>query len=372
MIHLRLAKVEDVAGFSVTNVEKGNYFWLLVKGSITSDQPEFHTYIEQFESVLLNKAGVLPNSVYQFLAVIHEDLSSDLYINDFMVEIELMAKRDIQKAEHVALTDIADIRKLRFPEISVAPTDRVIYCFKGNWKFGLFFDLTRELNVDQMELDLGQLFRLLAFQHVYESLESESQFEAMKKDGWFPFIEIAGHEYKILLRCYENKFNFESQIDEIVKSFDQKRIEKITSKWWRKQIFAEKKDTLQAGVNAFLRGDKEGNISCIKTLLSEAEGIMRIQYLRDTGRGKNTRVQELLTYIVEIGRKKSGSNYSLFLPAKFFEYLRDVTFAQFDLEADKVDLSRHSSSHGVAKPESYTGAKALQAILILDQLYFYM
>lgn len=372
MTHLRLAKVEDIAGFTVTNVKQGNYFWALVRGTITSDQPEFHRYIEQLESVLLNKAGVLPNSVYQFLAVIHEDLSSDLYINDFKVVIEAMAKRDIQKSEHVTLTDIADIRRLRFLEISVIPTDRLVFCFKVSWKFGLFFDLTRELNVDEMELDSGRLFRLLAFQHVYESLENEPQFEAMERDGWFPFIEIAGHEYKILLRCYEDKFDFESQIEQIIRSFDQNRIEKIVGRWWRKQVFQEKRDILQAGVNAFLRGDKEDNISCIKTLLSEAEGIMRLQYLKDAGKGKSVKVQELLTYILEKGRKKSGSDSSLFLPAKFFEYLRDVIFAQFDLEADQVSLSRHSSSHGVAKTESYTSARALQAILIIDQLYFYI
>ena len=372
MRHIHLDIVNDIAGFTVTNVERGNYFLLLQRAIVTSDQPEFHRYIKQLGNIFLNKAGVATDAVYRFLAVAHEDLGGDIYINDFPVLIEAMAKRDIDKDERVALTDIADIRRQRFPEVEIAPADRVIYCFKVNWKFGLFFDLTRQLDVEAMELDLGRLYRLLSFQHVYESLESGAQFEEMKKDGWFPVIEIAAHEYNVLVQCYQNRFNFENRIDEVVRSFDKQRIARITGKWWRKQVFDEKRDILQAGVNAFLSGDKEGNINCIKTLLGEVEGIMRHQYLSATGKGKKVTVQQLLTYVLEKGRNKSGSDYSLFLPARFFEYLRDVTFAQFDLEADRVDLSRHTSSHGVAKAEAYTRAKALQVILIVDQLYFYI
>ena len=102
------------------------------------------------------------------------------------------------------------------------------------------------------------------------------------------------------------------------------------------------------------------------------EGIIRLQYFRDTGKGKKVRLQDLLTHLVEKGKTKSGSDYSLFLPLPFLNYLKDIVFADFDLETGQVDLSRHSSSHGVAKAEAYTKTKALQAILVLDQIYFYI
>ena len=154
--------------------------------------------------------------------------------------------------------------------------------------------------------------------------------------------------------------------------FDKARIEKITNKWWGKQIIGDKKEILQAGINAFLRGDNEGNINCIKTLLPEVEGIIRLQYFSDTGKGKKVSVPKLLTHLAEKGKTKAGSDYSLFLPLAFLNYLKDVVFSDFNLEIGQLDLSRHSSSHGVAKAEAYTRIKALQMILVLDQIYFYI
>ncbi len=60
------------------------------------------------------------------------------------------------------------------------------------------------------------------------------------------------------------------------------------------------------------------------------------------------------------------------MPSAFLNYLKDIVFADFNLETGQLDLSRHSSSHGVAKAEDYTKAKALQTILVLDQIYFYI
>ena len=60
-------------------------------------------------------------------------------------------------------------------------------------------------------------------------------------------------------------------------------------------------------------------------------------------------------------------NYAIFL-----QYLKEVVFANFDVNQGKVDLSRHSSSHGVAEVEKYTKERALQMILILDQIFFYL
>ncbi len=371
-IQFHLDAVQDIGGFSLINVEKGHYFWLLTRATTNSDKPEFYSYIEQLSNPFFNKVKVFPNAVYQFLILIHKDLSADLYINDFPVEIEIMAKRDLKKMELVTQRDIADIRRLRFPNIGIVETDKLIYCFKVGWKFGLFFDLNRELDTDVMALTLGTLYRYLSFQYVYELLERGTQFEEMTKDGWFPFIEIIGDEYRALNEAYQNKFHFEERIDRVVTSFDKARLEKITDKWWKKPIFADKKNILQAGTNAFLRSDNDGYINCINTLLPQVEGVIRLQYFTDTGKSRKVKAKELLSYLIEKGKGKSGSGESLFLPLHFLKYLNEVVFSDFNLETGKVDLSRHSSSHGVAKAEAYTKTKALQAILVLDQIYFYI
>ena len=369
-IHFHLDAVQDIGGFSLANVEKGNRFLVLTRATTNSDEPEFYRYIEKLSNPLFNKVRIFPNAVCQFLILIHEDLSADLYINDFPVEIEIIAKHNMEKGEAVMQDDIADIRRLRFPSVEIVKTDRVIYCFKVGWKFGLFFDLGRKLDTEAMELGLGKSYRYLSFQYVYEVLKNETQFEEMLRDGWFPFIEIVGGEYKPLSEVYQNKFHFEDAIDKIVGTFDEGRIGKITNRWWGNQLFQGKREILQAGINAFLRGDNEGYINCIKTLLPEVEGIIRYQYLKDTGTSGG--VKKLLPYLIEKGKEKSGSGDSLFLPLHFFKYLNDVVFANFNLETGHVELSRNTATHGVAKAEAYTKIRALQTILVLDQIYFYI
>jgi hypothetical protein len=47
-------------------------------------------------------------------------------------------------------------------------------------------------------------------------------------------------------------------------------------------------------------------------------------------------------------------------------------FQNFDLSTGDIDLSKHTASHGYSSPDQYTKAKGLQAILVLDKLYFYL
>ena len=56
----------------------------------------------------------------------------------------------------------------------------------------------------------------------------------------------------------------------------------------------------------------------------------------------------------------------------FFKYLGDVVFKSFNLDTGEINVSRHSVSHGVAKAEDYNQMKALQGILVLDQMSFYL
>jgi len=373
MTHISLSHVQDIVGFASENAEKGVKIKVISKGSFTSDQKEFYNHTEQISNIFLNRADVLINGVYQFLVIIHKDLSADLYINNFPVVAEIISKRGIQKGEAISQNDIADISKLEFPDVVIEKTDKIIYCFKVGWKFALFFDLDRrhDLEIDNMQLELGTLYRYLQFQYVYNVLESGIQFDEMLSDGWFPFIEIIGGDYKKISEFYQNKFDFDNKMKKLIDSFDQNKIEKITSKWWNNTIFKDKQPLIEAGIKAYLQDDESGFINCIKNLSSEIEGIIRLHYLDETGKGR-VNFLNLMNHLINKGKAKSGSDYSLFLPIPFLKYLKDVFFVDFDLVKGNVKLSRHSSSHGVAKQEDYKKLKALQIIFTLDQVYFYL
>ncbi|MCK4797357.1 MAG: hypothetical protein KAT05_08240 [Spirochaetes bacterium] len=346
---------------------------VISKGSFNSDQKEFYNYTEQISNIFLNREDVLINGVYKFLIIIHKDLSADLYINNFPIIAQIRVKREVQKGETISQNDIADVSKLEFQDIVIEKTDKIIFCFKVGWKFALFFDLDRQhdLKIDHMQLELGTIYRYLQFQYIYNVLESETQFNEMTSDGWFPFIEIIGADYKKLNEFYQNKFDFDNRMKKLIDSFDQIRMEKIMNKWWNNTIFKDKQPLIEAGIKAYLQDDESGFINCIKNLSSEIEGIIRLHHLDETGKGR-VNFSNLINHLIDNGKAKTGSDYSLFLPVPFLKYLKDVFFVNFDLVEGDVKLSRHSSSHGVAKPEDYKKLKALQTILTLDQVYFYL
>ncbi len=370
---LHLEKVENFAGFALETAKPGEMLKVQTYGALISDDPLFYTYIDQISSIFLK--NILVNSIYQFLVIIHDNLTADVYYNEIPIKILMLSKRPLKKGEMVFSNDIADIKDLVFENIKIAETDKIIYCFKVGWKFGLYFDLHRENNpliIKKAQLELGAMYRYLSFQYVYDIIDSELNFDALLSDGWFPFIELLGSEFKEISEAYKIEPPSFERANSIVEKFNKERIGKISLKWWKNPIFSEKKLIIETALNAYVQNSKEGFITCIKIVLTELEGILRHNLFNETGQGKGVHVRDLLNHILDKGKDKTRSELSLFLPRYFLKYLEKSVFAQFDIEAGVLTLSRHTSSHGVAKAEDYTKCRALQMILILDQIYFFL
>ncbi len=393
-MRLYVGNVPNIEGFSVTNVPKNHYYWALSSSRLTSDHPMFEKYMEEISKLYLNQHGnhININSIHSFLIIIHRDLSADIYINNIPIELLCRSKRSIKENTLISENDIADIVELNFAGIDIIESDKVICCLKVGWKFGLYFNLVRnptlveteigssefkeveleESNLVRMRSQLGKLYRHLVFHYVYNSLETQPIFKKMVEDGWFPFVEILGNEYKTLFETYQNdKFTYDDKVKKLLDGFNETRLRKITDKWWEKPIFQEKQVLIQAGIDAFLGGTKSGYINCIKTLYSEIEGIMRSLYLEDSGE-RTRHIQKLIDCLIEVGERRVEDDQSLLLPQYFSSYLVENIFKEFDPETGEVDLSRHSALHGVALGEDYKPERALQALLTLDQIYFYL
>lgn len=369
----------------MSNATKGQFGWMMVQAAITSDDPMFYVYIEQLTGTYLAPSRIPVDHVTQFLVIVHSDLSADVYVNDPPFALTMLTMRAVQAGEEVDHADIADIHRLNFPDVEIADTDRVIFCFKVGWRFGLFFDLTagnrlgispsnRELatlDLDQVELSLGTLYRRLRFYHVYKSVENDTQFAAMMKDGWFPFVEILAAEYPLLSGVYSNRFQMEERTDAILDRFDEERIARITSRWWKSPHFLEKRSLIEAGISAHLQGEPHGFVNSIKNLVTEMEGLLRSIYVEDVGEGGRISQNDLIDHIVGKVKSRGLPDDSTLFQGRFLKYLDEVVFANFNIRTGDVPLSRNSASHGVAGPELYTRARSLQMILILDQIWFY-
>jgi len=175
-----------------------------------------------------------------------------------------------------------------------------------------------------------------------------------------------GGDYERLAAAYHDKVNSDRRIEDLVIEFGRERIMTFVEYWWKRPIFQGKRPILLAGVEAYFTFKEAGYINCIKTLYSEIEGMLRVGYFSQYR--KNPSFSDLMEYMQERANDKFVSPNSLGFPTLLYRYMHDIIFCGFDLETGSIALSRHSSSHGVASSDEYTRRKALQAILLLDQM----
>jgi hypothetical protein len=189
------------------------------------------------------------------------------------------------------------------------------------------------------------------------------------EDGWFPFMHLLGGEYRLLADYYADP-NGRRFAEEFISKFTPERLTALSDGWWSNPLFDAKKQIILAGIDNFALGTQRGAIACLKVLYSEIEGLIRLACCRERKVAHPT-FPDLLKYIDEKCAERFDAG-SLGFPEAFYRYLKEQVFKNFDLATNDVPLSRHSSLHGVADVATYSRARALQAILTLDQLYFYL
>lgn len=363
----------DFHGFAMHGAMPGQDVDVLHKAMLTSDSPDFHVFMRGLGASLIgpgrDAAAFQPEHVSHLLLVIHAGRTAELYLNNFEMRLEMMAKKDIAAGQVVSEADIADVRRLRLHGVKLEPDDKVLVCFKVNWKFGLYFDLGVEekLDVDALERELGHLYRVLRFEAAYDALGDESFVPQFFAAGWFPFVEILGPESERLFRAWRLDFNIEGEEAALVARFDAVRIDAIGARWAKHPALAPHEAVLKSGLEAFKRGD---SVAAIKIILTEIEGVLRGAHVAE--KGGSVKTSKLLEFAAQRGVRKSESDASLFFPAQFLRYLNTSTFANFDPNQPGDDASRHSVGHGAAKASAYTQKRALQAILTLDQIARYL
>lgn len=367
--HFRLDKVPELSGFSAEDSVSGETATIVTRDVMTSESDNFFSIIEHVFGMFLGKLA-LPQHVSNFVVVVHADLTAEVYINDFMVAVEMRTKLDVAAMTPFGKKAIADIQNIRFDPIKIDSSDQVFILLKAGWRFLLAYDLTRHCDMTANGKQIARVYRYLLFRDEYSVLENGPLFDSLMKDGWFPFTEMLSSDYKKLETAYRYKDDvgkYTAYMNDILSAFDKVRLDSLMSYWWRYEAFADKKELLSEAVDAFLAGK---HISCIKILYSEIEGIVRLLYHKEIG--KKPSFGDLQGFIKEKATARYTDPTSLGFPLTFIEYLDKSIFAGFDLESGEVTLSRHSAEHGVAGAELYDRERALQAILTLDQIRFYL
>ena len=361
--------VGNLVGITMKAANEGEQVEVLQKAFITSYQNDkYHLFDEIFSPF----SDLNMENLNRILIVMRKE-KAYIYRN-YPVRLRVKSKVDIEPYRIIFENQISDIIEVRFKDqifdLDVKDGDKIVWLFRINWEFGLYFDFSKQMKVDHLWQELGLCYKKLKFNSMYLFLSNQDNFGALMNRGWFPFLQIIGNQFDALRLSINDTKGIEIVEKEMINSFNAEKIDQITKYWWRNEIFKEKRFLISAGIDAYKKGSPIDIINCIKNLATEIEGIIRLDYHRVKGKKPNT--NELKKYVSGRAKLNFSSPQSLGFPDHFFNYLDNVFFRQFDIEKGDVKLSRHTAAHGVADKEEYTKTRALQLILTLDQIYFYL
>ncbi len=308
----------------------------------------------------------LPNTINTALVIIRGNTSYTY--TQFPLAFNVIIKDAVKEGTAVFQSQVADyvsvFFKDHFNDLNPLSGDKVIWIFRVDWVFGLYYDLTGALEPLIFAQEACNLYKKVSYIDYFRVLSDEIVLDNMIKDGWFPFIELINNGLEHLNRYYENdKLNIADH-ENLVTMFTQDRINHIVEKWWNNTIFKNKKAILESAIDGFHRNDF---VSTIKNLSSEIEGIIRLSYPQ---LNKKTTMSDLKEYIANCTTKKFYFDDPLCLPTKFKDYLSNYFFKSFEPTQDAISCGRHPVSHGLLASEAYTKANALKLILILDSLFY--
>lgn len=360
-------------GFAMQNTLGGTTAPILTRAVISSDHPFFHHCMRAFSGEVdaMLRAQDTPMFLSQasnFAIVIDQDRTAKLYVDCVELVLEMVAKRAVEKGEAVWSNDIGDIYQgsIRFPRIR--PDQHYIVCLRHEWKFLLLFDLTPEqpANLADLSANLGFGMRRLLFAQLYDTMADERVLGAMIEKGWFPFNELIGAEFEGLQKAIADDFNVDAVERGLIEAFNSTRTGRLLDRWWRNPHYAARRELLSEGVALFLEGRF---IPSIKTLLTEVEGILRDHHVaRTMGRQG---IHKVLAVAFEEVLRVAGAD-TIYFPQQFVAYLQRSVFADFDPGQRVKSATRNTVSHGRAPGAAYTAVRALQTILVLDQINLYL
>jgi hypothetical protein len=147
-----------LAGFAAESAKVGEQVNLIVQGSLTSSDVEFLMFIDQISNIFFGKSGIPIETIQNFLVLIHQGTTDDIYLNVPLEEkVKLKDGVSKKKDELIYKSDIDRVGSINFGDIPIAVDDAVIHGGRVGWRFYLYFDFRRNVDLERLYKDLGEL-----------------------------------------------------------------------------------------------------------------------------------------------------------------------------------------------------------------------
>jgi len=363
------------AGFSMAACKPGEKVWICQKEFVSSEDGDlFISRLEGFPSLLLNqiaqihKTIVVRSYIDNMLAILRQDGTTTVYINAPMKAL-MRVKKSVDAGQVIYRNDIADIKELVFQYIEIPYDVGLMILFSVGWRKGLFYDLVslsdkslkRDYDLNQL---LGGYYAYLSFQERFKITDSE--WESLFQNGWFPFITLNNDLISSIINHNREGWNVDDLLPRIQKNV-LKRLPDGLKTWTNIEAFKPHMDFISKAVEHYQNHD---SLSCISVLFPRIEGIMR-EYQSIQGQPEKASQKDLAGTVLPVNEDTQKHQYTPLLPLRFYQYLSEVYFANFDPTKKDNTLSRNTVGHGVATKENFDAKGATLGFLILDQLSYY-
>jgi|GEM_PF-2197579 len=182
-MHKKINNVK-LDGFAISSAAKGETVRVATKDWATSELPLFYIYAEQIGRIIFPKLNILNfrDVVNNCLIIIHPDNTADVYDQDFKIILRIKPNRSIKKGELVHGKDVAEITEVHFPDIAINPNDKVIFFMRSGWRFGVFFDFTKKIDLSSLSSDIASLQEHLLLEDILKNTLAKIRSQEAKAD----------------------------------------------------------------------------------------------------------------------------------------------------------------------------------------------
>jgi len=302
------------------------------------------------------------------LVLVRRDKSATVYINELQILAEVQATRAIRAGEAVLDDDVADVRALKFRGVEIPDDVGVLFAFSMGWRRALYYDFgpfapgIAGSRTYDIWAQLGQCWAYLTFQQLLKVTPEE--WELLLHTGWFLFIGIPVRYRKQLLNYVRSGWDVDELLGDVSKHL-KRRLPRLLDAWATNPCMRDHLPLLQSAVERY---QEEDNVSCNCILYPRIEGILRSFF---SGNATGRPSQKSLVNCAVSGGGSDLRETSLLLPRVFRRYLNEVYFANFD-PARPSAASRNSVAHGVVPADQLSLKAATLALLIVEQLFYFL
>ena len=357
-----------LVGIASTVALEGETAAIQTRGFFCSDDPALLSKVlDGFWSSILARlpAGAIPgpSHVRHALAVILEDGSTTVWVNELEVQAQALPRRPIEKGEPITADDIADVRSVSLG-VDIPPDAGFAFAYENDWERAYFFDFAplatgapRNFDVSA-ELGAQRTYLL----HRNRCRLTDEEWAALLAQDWFPFILLPQRTLDLMFGFLRAGRPVDLVLHEISTAVEA-RLTTFLSGMEAKPALAAQIPFIEKAIEHYRKGDF---LSSVSVLFPRIEGIWR-GIAKPAGSVPH---KVLVTTVVETGATRL-SPLSPLLAGRFLEYLTTRFLPKFDPSRPE-GLTRHTVSHGVASAEEFDRKGALLGLLIVSQLRYFV